>query len=61
MRGLGSGGRDCHCGDCWLPKNVRDGRMGSGSVAAVDTAAAEGGVVVLASERYFQGCRRTGP
>ena len=46
MRGLGSGGRDCHCGDCWLPKDVRDGRTGSGSVAAVDTAAAEGGVVV---------------
>ena len=31
MRGLGSGSRDCHSGDCWLTKNVRDGRMGLGS------------------------------
>ena len=23
--------RRCHCGNCWLPKSVRDGRMGHGS------------------------------
>ena len=56
-----SGSRGCHCGSYWLPKSVRDGKMGHGRVlvaAAVD-AAAEGSVVVecaysaadLASER----------
>ena len=42
-RSLCSGSRDCHCEDCWLPNNVRDGRMGRGSesVASVDAAAAD--------------------
>ena len=34
MRTSGSGSRDCHSGDCWLTKNVRDGRLGRGSDAA---------------------------
>ena len=34
MRSSGSGSRDCHSGDCWLTKNVRDGRMGRGSESA---------------------------
>ena len=34
MRGLGSGGRDCHCGDSWLP-NVTGGREADQSLLSI--------------------------
>ena len=51
MRSLGSVSRDCHSGDCWLTKNVRDERMGRGSgAAAVDVSSWSEWALLLAVE-----------
>ena len=34
-RGVGSGGRDCRCGDCGLSKTAADGRMHQGGKLAL--------------------------